>query len=198
MIDLYKQTITINKLLQDEQKVKITNKSLYYSYRFFLEYFSKLKKITESELVIGINFTYGWMPTMFEFKNFENLDKVVEILNKAWKGADLSLDELELMKSCLNNSIVGSSKLLHFVKPELYPIWDSRVHNYLNEDLKKKAPLYSCQSYIDFLNFSRYISREDGFTPIKSSIEKKVGYEMTAVRTVELIMYLNGKGDKLK
>jgi hypothetical protein len=27
----------------------------------------------------------------------------------------------------LNNSVVGTSKLLHFVRPDLFPIWDSRI-----------------------------------------------------------------------
>ncbi len=27
----------------------------------------------------------------------------------------------------LNNSVVGTSKLLHFVRPDLFPIWNSRI-----------------------------------------------------------------------
>lgn len=27
----------------------------------------------------------------------------------------------------LNNSVVGTSKLLHFFRPDLFPIWDSRI-----------------------------------------------------------------------
>ena len=195
-MNFFKQTVSINKLQQDEQKIEIKKKSDYMSYPFFLEYFSKLQKITKSDLVIGINFTYGWMPTMFEFKNIDELDKVVELLNKAWKGVVLSLEELELMKSCLNNSIVGSSKLLHFVKPELYPIWDSRVHFYLTKDMKKKVHLNSCSSYLDFIDFCHYITQEDGFALLKTSIERKVGYAMTAIRTAELIMYHNGAKPK--
>ena len=196
MMNFFKQTVSINKLQQDEQKIEIKKKSDYMSYPFFLEYFSKLQKITKSDLVIGINFTYGWMPTMFEFKNIDELDKVVELLNKAWKGVVLSLEELELMKSCLNNSIVGSSKLLHFVKPELYPIWDSRVHFYLTKDMKKKVHLNSCSSYLDFIDFCHYITQEDGFALLKTSIERKIGYAMTAIRTAELIMYHNGAKPK--
>ena len=124
------------------------------------------------------------------------LDKVAELLNKAWNGTLLSLEELELMKSCLNNSIVGSSKLLHFVKPELYPIWDSRVHHYLTKDMKKKNSLNSCSSYLDFIDFCHFIIQEDGFVLLKNSIESKVGYEMTAIRTAELIMYHNGAKPK--
>lgn len=192
MIDFYKQTTTINKLRQDEERVEIKNKSDYISYPTFLEYFSNRNSISKTDLIIGINFTYGWMPTMFEFKNIDKLDKVVVFLSKAHSGQRLRIDELEIMKSCLNNSIVGSSKLLHFVNPQLYPIWDSRVHFYLNKGLKKKARLDSCSSYLDFLDFCHFITNDNDFTPIKSSIENKVGYTMTPIRTAELIMYHNG------
>jgi hypothetical protein len=191
MTNCYKGTITIDKLLHDEQKVVIEKDSNYIiSYPVFLKYFKKLPKITKEELIIGINFTYGWMPTTFKFKNsIDELDRVVELLNKARSRTVLSFEELELMKSCLNNSTIGLSKLLHFVNPKLYPIWDRKVCYYL---YKSKKRIESCHSYLCFLDFCRYITNENGFAPIKSSIENKVGYKMSAIRTAELVMFYNG------
>ena len=194
MMNSYKQTITITKLQHDAKNVDIKDKSDHISYPVFLEYFRKLKKITKSDLIIGINFAYGWMPTMFKFKN-DKLNRIVELLNKARNGAAvLSLEELKMMKSCLNNSIVGSSKLLHFVNPELYPIWDSRVYDYLTEKKSYPNECNRCNFYFDFINFCRDITKDaKKFASIKSLIESKVGYKITAIRAAELIMYHNGE-----
>jgi hypothetical protein len=46
---------------------------------------------------------------------------------KARRGEDITVDEFEIIKSFANNSVVGASKLLHFLFPTRNPIWDRRV-----------------------------------------------------------------------
>lgn len=116
----------INTLITDAKSIDFSKvrKSNFISYKSFIEYFKDIKgELTKHNLIIGINFTYGWMPTIFKFKNFE-LYEIVLILNKARNIELLNESELDIIRKCLNNSLVGTSKLLHFINPNKYPIWD--------------------------------------------------------------------------
>jgi hypothetical protein len=198
MLDIYKQNITIDKLRQDEEKITIpTNNSYYISYSEFLKYFSDLKTITKHNLVIGINFTYGWMPTIFDFRS-NKLEEATEILNSAKQGQIPSVGELNTLKECFNNSLVGASKLLHFINPTKFAIWDSRVYRYLTNQEPHSYRLDNYNSYLNFLKFCNFISNEKGFEVIHNSLISKVGYSMTPFRTTELIMYFNGGSQKNK
>ncbi len=80
--------ITIEKLIVEAENFGIENKSDLVSYPEFIKYFSSINKIDKHNLIIGINFTYGWMPTIFDFKTneiYKNIDLAVEILNRAKK-----------------------------------------------------------------------------------------------------------------
>jgi len=70
------------------------------------------------------------MPTSFDFRS-DKFDEALEIINNAKKGIVPSIDQLEILKGLLNNSLVGTSKHLHFINPEIFAIWDSRVYRYL-------------------------------------------------------------------
>lgn|GEM_PF-2879274 len=63
----------------------------------------------------------------------KKLDNAVLFVNKV-KSGDIKLDNLELhtqdfenLRLLTNNSYVGMSKVLHFINPELFCIYDSRV-----------------------------------------------------------------------
>lgn len=76
------------------------------------------------------------MPTILNLKKYENdtdssevnLEDEVVLINKAKKGESLDEKELDLLKRRINNSMVGLSKLLHFINPEQYAIWDSKIY----------------------------------------------------------------------
>lgn len=127
MIDTFKQNIPLDKFFRDGTNFVIKRQSDYLSYPEFLKYFSDIKTITRHNLTIGINFTYGWMPTIFDFRS-DNFDEALDILNEAKIGNKPTTDNLVLLKGLLNNSLVGTTKLLHFINPDNFAIWDSRVY----------------------------------------------------------------------
>lgn len=94
--------------------------------------FSRWAPLDWDNAVVGLHIVYGWMPTIPDFSLPAGLDpaarkRVVKLLNAARSRA-LTVDELAwLVGRFANNSIVGLSKLLHFVAPNRFPIWDSRV-----------------------------------------------------------------------
>jgi hypothetical protein len=193
MIETFRQNITPEKFITDGQNTVIQERSDFVSYPEFLKYFSDLELITRHNLTIGINFVYAWMPTIFDFRS-DNYDEVVDILNRAKNGKNpISEDELILLKGLFNNSLVGSTKLLHFINPEKYAIWDSRVFRYL-KNRNNYNQIENCNNYLDYLTFcNELIERNQKCFPIlKNQIEEKVGYEMTPLRVIDLIMYLNG------
>lgn len=195
MLKIYKENISINKILIDERTIDIPKgRSDFISYLEFIKYFSDLKTITKHNVIIGINFTYGWMPTIFDFRS-NDIELVTNILNKAKFGQILKENELEILKKCFNNSLVGTSKLLHFINPNIFAIWDSRVFRYLTNQKPHSYRLDNCKSYLDYLEFLKYLTDQPDYIKIHNSIIKKIGYEMTKFRTVELIMYLKGSKD---
>jgi len=70
------------------------------------------------------------MPKVRQLKNTP-FEEIIAILNRAKIGEPLKVKELDALKACINNSLVGASKLLHFINPEQYAIWDSKIFKYV-------------------------------------------------------------------
>lgn len=191
MIDTFKQNIPLDKFFRDGNNFEIKRQSDYISYPEFLKYFNDLKTITRHNLTIGINFTYGWMPTIFDFRS-DNFEEALQILNEAKRGSKLTVANLDLLKGLLNNSLVGTTKLLHFIKPDNFAIWDSRVYRYLTNKEPHHNSISNSKTYLDYLSFCDYLTKQKEFNSLQKSIEDQVGYTMTAFRIAELVMYSNG------
>lgn len=177
------------------------------SYFEFVKYFEKIKTIDYHSLVISSYFTYGWMPTIL--KNFDledDISKPIEIFNKV-KG-HTEIDDFEYMRlvKCINNSIVGVSKLLHFINPAQYPIFDSRIKNYFesNELLKTIwKPTYQnkekdIQQYKLYRDICLSIINDSRFESIyKESIQKlNLGKRLTRMRVLENLFFSFGGNKK--
>lgn len=191
MLANYENHISIEKFLQDGYDFKISNRSDYVSYSEFLKYFNELETITKHNLIIGINFTYGWMPTIFEFCSSQ-FDEALIILNNAKHGKIPTAEELAVLKRLLNNSLVGTSKLLHFINPSIFAIWDSRVFRYLTGKEPHDYRIGNFESFLSYLTFCAYLTKVPSYEKVHLSITEKVGYAMTKFRTAELIMYSHG------
>lgn len=192
-IKIFEQNVTISRLQKDANRIDFSEDKIdKISYPEFLKYFDKLNKITRHNVVIGIGFTYSWMPMMFRFKS-DNIDEVVIILNKAKSGIIQTLDELFKIKKCLNNSTVGMSKILHFIKPDCFPIIDSRVFSYLmkSKNNNNNEDLYDPAFYLDYLSFCNEIIVKKEYLKIHKKINDKFDIPLSKMRTLELIMYKN-------
>lgn len=192
MFDEFNKQFKLMKFLQDCNNFTVDIKNDYISYPEFLKYFNNLTTITKHNLIIGINFTYGWMPTILNFRS-DNFINAITILNNAKKGVKPTVNQLDILKGLFNNSLVGTSKLLHFINPNIFAIWDSRVFRYLTN----KEPYYSriqdCNTYFSYLSFCKLITTMKEYNNAHISICDKIGYPMSKFRTAELIMYINGK-----
>ena len=147
------------------------------------------KQISSDELYATIAISYGLMPTAMNLRRGD-IEPFLAPLNALRNdGQRLAAIELEGLKALINNSIVGTSKVLHFLSPETYPVWDSRINRFLNGEPRPETN--SIPRYRDYLaDFDRL--RVDGdFEALRLSVESKLGYPISAARVFELIMYMS-------
>jgi len=129
-------------IISEQQWIKLSNNAVIqknikndlYSeaYLSLARLFPNIQKTHWDGAVTALHIVYGWMPTIPKLKTYQHWDatdksRLVDILEKAKRGLSLDRDELLHLKVFSNNSIVGGSKILHFVSPKLFPIWDTRV-----------------------------------------------------------------------
>jgi hypothetical protein len=102
---------------------------------------------------------YGWMPTIL--KKADNLLPLSKLVSKL-KGlsvvdarlvvARMPVDVQATVLFSVNNSVVGTSKLLHFLMPDVFPIWDSRIARLFGfKHASYKTP-YLYLSYLELLH----------------------------------------------
>jgi hypothetical protein len=88
----------------------------------------KIQKASPTERFLQLAVAaYGWMPRVVRV----DADKLAAAADAVAKAADakLAAQIIEAVADCLY-SVVGASKVLHFVSPEVYPIWDSNVQRF--------------------------------------------------------------------
>jgi hypothetical protein len=125
--------------------------------------------------------------------SMKNIPKVLLYI-KELKNKTRSLDimTLETIMSVTNNSVVGASKLLHFIFPNRYPIWDSHVAALVIEPNSPRDPKLQYLEYV--LEMGSKIARE--FIEIENlqdAIGDKIGYRVSKVRAVELLLFITSK-----
>ena len=158
------------------------------SYPLLLKSTAHLCGAMGSNAVPGIaHIVYGWMPTILKNLTFD--DHINDHLIAARQINDFQsafnlVDGLET--SPVNNSWVGLSKVLHFINPEFFPIWDSVVaKNFGVSDYKiKQKKIYT--------NYMKFISENLEFksvSTVQDLFEKRANYTISKVRACEFILF---------
>jgi hypothetical protein len=179
----------IEQLTKIANNIDSTKENYFQSYTHFLNYFKNLDSINLENIFIGISFTYSWMPTILKSIKLENSEKVISILNDVKTGKQINEEQLSILKTSFNNSLVGTSKLLHFINPNQYAIWDSRVFRFLNNEEPHKYKLEKPEVYIEYLKFIENLKSEKTFETFYELMKQKVGYEITEYRALELAFF---------
>jgi hypothetical protein len=192
------KNLVFDNILDESLKFTPPNEDSYIkTYPEFIQYFKNISNISKHNLVISSHFVYGWMPTIIELKFQDMEGGVLKSLNKAKNGAMLTVGELELLKSTINNSLVGLSKLLHFINPADYAIWDSRIYRYTT-DKKSSYGIGNTQLYLNYLSKLNEIESHVDFNEIKKNISAHFDYEISSKRVIELLMFEADKRDNKK
>ncbi len=104
------------------------------SYPYLLSYFAAKPELGVEDVVRGAHMVYGWMPTVLELHARAPdtaLADAAELLNRAKQRQPLADPDIERLAGIVNHSLVGASKLLHFVAPHTFPIWDSKIYAFM-------------------------------------------------------------------
>jgi hypothetical protein len=163
------------------------------SYPYLCAHFVDKATIDEADVVLGAHMVYGWMPTVLgldtgAMRGF-SLAQAATLLTTA-KRRDLNKDELLSLKGLVNNSIVGASKLLHFIEPTRYPIWDSRLYRFRHGRDGHDYQVNCVNAYLAYRRELMVLMSDTRFPAFHAAVNVKVGYPVTGLRALELMMFL--------
>jgi len=164
------------------------------SYPYILAHFQGIKVFSEREFVCAAHIVYGWMPTVLNLNPDRTpigLRQGAEVLTEAKNKGRLRDDDIELLAKLVNHSLVGASKLLHFTAPSAFAIWDSKIYSFIFEQPAHNYRVNQLHKYREYMLRLKQISSRTGFEAFHESVKIKVGYEVSAMRAIELVMFLN-------
>ncbi len=162
-------------------------RTIHDSYFLFLQFFSE--PLSEEKIMQGAYMVYGWMPTMLRIKGPK---KLIIDLAEAGKNDTVSTQLLAACASVLNNSLVGTTKLLHFINPKTYPIWDSRVYRALFREKPYRYRVEQPKAYMGYLNWITKMEQCPDFHTMKTRFEQEAGYPVSNTRAGEATLYTLG------
>lgn len=164
------------------------------SYPHLLSFFASTTTLTAEHVVCGAHMVYGWMPTILDlYLNKTNIDlsTAAGYLNVARDTGNLADSQLKHLVCLINNSLVGVSKLLHFTSPQHFAIWDSKVYAFVFQEKPHPYRVNDISKYRSYLELLRQLQQDQRFPEYQASVCNKIGYEVSPLRSLELIMYLN-------
>ena len=178
-----------------EQSTSVVDRRLWTyltSYPYYLDFFEDAEEITPTELIQGCALVYSWMPTTLNFRK-NNFEEVLESLNRLKDdGKRLSAEEFSRLKALVNNSVTGTSKLLHFINPTVYPIWDSRVNRILTGS---KSGTNTISKYENYLELFDGLIADEKMEIVREALSTKINQPISKARAFEMLLFL---GDLFK
>ena len=181
-----------NQIFEIANNFKKDEENYLLAYKYFLNYFKEVENIQLDNIVIGISFTYSWMPTILKKIDLTDPENLVLIFNKVKNSEIITTQELLILKNSFNNSIVGTSKLLHFINPEKYAIWDSRVFRFLTGKEPHHSKFQDPKTYLEYLTLIEVLKKDTKFHNFYELMMQKVGYEISESRALELAFFKGG------
>jgi len=165
------------------------------SYPHILRYFGSRETFTESDVIVGSHIVFGWISTILELRPAptHSIAEAARVLDDLRRGTKPSEGEVLALARLVNNSVVAASKLLHFVAPDDFAIWDTNVCRYMFDRGRPDRRPSELRLYREYLDRLAAIKQEPEFAAFHASVNRKLGYEVSPLRAIELIMYLNAK-----
>ena len=166
------------------------------TYPCIINYFYERNNLVEADVLLGVNIVYGWMPTvpkLHHYSNGDSLNRASKILNKARKLGELDDNEIQFLVHYINNSLSGVSKLLHFIAPESFAIWDSNIFRFVFEKEPYSYRLGSLDNFREYQNTLKEIIKDPRVPSFHRSLNGKIGYKVSALRAIEVLMFFSVK-----
>jgi hypothetical protein len=160
------------------------------SYESIVDFFNDIQ-LNENSLIQGAHMVYGWMPTILNITKYD-LDTQNVLLSVENIGKEIDEANLIILIKFMNNSNVGASKLLHFIYPEKYPIWDSKICEIITD----KSYPQKVQNTLNYINYCEAIQNlinelPENLKNFKREFEEIFKYKISNVRAAELMLFLS-------
>ena len=144
------------------------------------------------------------MPTIPKLKRIMSWDDekkthFLKTLSNVLNSKDSTEQEWKILVEFTNNSAVGASKLLHFLSPEDFPIWDSRTARaFFN---KSKISHYQINNTKNLKSYSIKLRewKNSPLVTIRCSEIRNQAYflsKVSSLRIVELVLFHKTKSRK--
>jgi hypothetical protein len=147
------------------------------SYPYILKYFGSRKRLSASDFVCCANMVYGWMPRAIKLhvQNSQgSIDRGAELLSLA-RTRMLCGAEISCLVATVDNSLVGVSKMLHFVAPERYAMWDLKICRFLYGRQANRARVKHVENYFVYLTLLRFLKQDSRFDSSTTRSTRKSG-----------------------
>jgi hypothetical protein len=201
-----------------------------YTYDRFLQYFRDRptsQPLSEQDLYVGFAMAHSWMATIKQLDpSTDTIRSAVESLNRVrgMKPESLGLhrvdqgrmppEQMAQVEAAIEplrqflGSAVGPSRLLHFLNPMVFPIWDSVIHRYCDRTAPHSTSdslnryleyTYDVHTLINHPDFDRLV-----YAPLSEAMERaykavsdqyRTPETMGKVRAIEFIMFFGGKAE---
>lgn len=188
----------IDRFETDLREVRIDKNNTYIiSYPEILKYISTIDKFNRNNFIICAHIIFAWMPAVIKLYNEQNegvdsIDKAVEDLNYIKQSKTDLHGPINSIQCVIKNSLVGTSKLLHFVFPDTYPIWDSNVCKYWGQNPTQNI-IQNIHKYMAYRAELINTINNIRFNAIHKNIIEQNGYFVSKLRAAEQIMFEMGR-----
>jgi len=164
------------------------------TYPHLLNGIKSLMPLNQDKLLIAGSSIFCWMPTQSRIDTSLLPASLAIITNL--RAHPLTVADLQKLadtfRTIRGSSVVAASKLIHFLYPDEYPIWDSRVRvNY--GYLPKNA--HQTTIYINYLNTVQALASDEIVKKACANLNMRInaaGYPgtLTTIRLIELCLFL--------
>lgn len=149
----------------------------------------------DKPLLAIAHLAYGWMPRMLGIpepmtlakRGKEIADQIRKIQTPGEAHKWLENAECPLDKPAVNRSWVGTSKTLHLISPQAFPIWDSVVARVF--DITTQHHVERRTNFLEYVSFVADSVNLDVVKRFSEDYEKALGHAPSPVRAVEYLLY---------
>ncbi|MBI5293180.1 MAG: hypothetical protein HY872_14995 [Chloroflexi bacterium] len=138
---------------------------------------------------------YGWMPRIVRLdSNFIEDALAASIAAQTATPETLAAVPFSAIASCLH-SVVGASKVLHFINPAVFPIWDRGIEQFRLHGELTDAHMNDVANYLEYAGEVHHIRHEaafpEFFVQFNAALNSRLAalgidpYDVSGVRAIE-------------
>lgn len=185
----------IERVFQLEPNTSIDKSNSYIvSYPHMAAYFERHDPLHTEHLICGTLMVYGWMPTVLRsISSTGSIGQLAGVLTRVRKNGNITNQEIARVTQLTNNSLVGASKLLHFLAPDKFAIWDSKIYAFIHERYPHHYQVQNVSKFRDYHRDLEALCSHPEFPAFHNRVRKKIGYDVSRLRALEVVMFQNAR-----